>query len=272
MCKWYCTSDGPNSDLKCIHCGKGYCGVCLTGDGGRMKGPLECASCGKKPGTESIARRASWKDGQSLEESDVSGMGLRERSKSRTEGGSKSRSKSSGPPSKKAASSIFDRLTDPNLYTGTHKTRFDKDGKGLGLKGRDSISKGVGHVPATVMLSRPVRNSSLTETKGERVRTPETKKRTGPTTQDISSSHDSLTNITNEISGSASPPRSDSNPSSPSSEKDSKKKSIFDKLTDHTLYTGTHKNRFDSQGKGRGAVGRQDSGGRVDLSKITTRK
>ena len=33
--------------------------------------------------------------------------------------------------------SIFDRLTDPSQYTGAHKLRFDKDGKGLGKAGRD---------------------------------------------------------------------------------------------------------------------------------------
>ena len=31
---------------------------------------------------------------------------------------------------------IFDKLTDPKLYTGAHKERFDKDGKGKGLAGR----------------------------------------------------------------------------------------------------------------------------------------
>jgi hypothetical protein len=40
--------------------------------------------------------------------------------------------------------SIFDKLTDPRLYTGAHKHRFDADGVGLGLAGRDSVSKGRG--------------------------------------------------------------------------------------------------------------------------------
>lgn len=30
------------------------------------------------------------------------------------------------------------RLTDTKLYTGTHKERFDSEGHGLGLAGRDS--------------------------------------------------------------------------------------------------------------------------------------
>lgn len=40
--------------------------------------------------------------------------------------------------------SIFDKLTDPSLYTGSHKHRFDEEGRGRGLEGRDSVSKGLG--------------------------------------------------------------------------------------------------------------------------------
>ena len=40
------------------------------------------------------------------------------------------------------------RLTDTGSYTGTHKHRFDKHGKGKGLAGRDSIAKGGSHVDA----------------------------------------------------------------------------------------------------------------------------
>jgi hypothetical protein len=39
---------------------------------------------------------------------------------------------------------IFSRLTDPKGYTGAHKARFDSDGKGRGLAGRDSVNKGSG--------------------------------------------------------------------------------------------------------------------------------
>jgi len=35
-------------------------------------------------------------------------------------------------------------LTDSSGYTGTHKNRFDEQGKGLGLGGRDPASKGLG--------------------------------------------------------------------------------------------------------------------------------
>jgi hypothetical protein len=40
--------------------------------------------------------------------------------------------------------SIFEKLLDPELYTGTHKHRFDYLGHGKGLHGRDSTAKGPG--------------------------------------------------------------------------------------------------------------------------------
>ena len=36
-----------------------------------------------------------------------------------------------------APTSIFAKLTDGSLYTGTHKNRFDEDGVGLGKLGRE---------------------------------------------------------------------------------------------------------------------------------------
>jgi hypothetical protein len=40
-----------------------------------------------------------------------------------------------------------------------------------------------------------------------------------------------------------------------------KHKSIFDKLTDTSLYTGAHKHRFDATGRGRGMAGRDAASG-----------
>ncbi len=47
---------------------------------------------------------------------------------------------------KSGSGNIFDRLTDPSKYTGTHKQRFNADGTGRGLAGRDPISKGTGSI------------------------------------------------------------------------------------------------------------------------------
>jgi len=57
------------------------------------------------------------------------------------EGTSSFGSRSSSSPYK----SVFDKLTDPHLYTGMHKHRFDPStGQGLGRRGRDSVGKGAG--------------------------------------------------------------------------------------------------------------------------------
>jgi len=37
--------------------------------------------------------------------------------------------------------SIFDKLTDTSQYTGAHKQRFNADGSGRGMAGRDSVAK-----------------------------------------------------------------------------------------------------------------------------------
>jgi hypothetical protein len=42
---------------------------------------------------------------------------------------------------KSSSMDIVVRLTDTTQYTGTHKHRFDEHGNGLGLEGRDTISK-----------------------------------------------------------------------------------------------------------------------------------
>ena len=51
---------------------------------------------------------------------------------------------------KSVSSDIVERMTDTSLYTGSHKHRFDEEGKGKGLEGRDSIAKGKGMVPGSV--------------------------------------------------------------------------------------------------------------------------
>ena len=50
----------------------------------------------------------------------------------------------SGVPHTKKA--LIDKLTNSDLYTGTHKHRFDAEGKGRGLAGRDFLAKGEGSV------------------------------------------------------------------------------------------------------------------------------
>ncbi|KAJ3264118.1 hypothetical protein HK104_006516, partial [Borealophlyctis nickersoniae] len=40
------------------------------------------------------------------------------------------------------SSNVFDRLTNTKDYTGAHKHRFNADGSGRGLAGRDAPAKG----------------------------------------------------------------------------------------------------------------------------------
>lgn len=46
-------------------------------------------------------------------------------------------------------SGIYSKLTDASLYTGAHKARFNADGTGKGMEGRDRVAKGSGTVSST---------------------------------------------------------------------------------------------------------------------------
>ncbi len=51
---------------------------------------------------------------------------------------------------KASTDGVVDRMTDTSKYTGSHKLRFDEEGKGRGLEGRDSFAKGKGMVAGSV--------------------------------------------------------------------------------------------------------------------------
>ena len=50
---------------------------------------------------------------------------------------------------------IFDRLADHSTFTGTHKARFDSDGRGLGRSGRMDPHERVADLGAMVNRTRP---------------------------------------------------------------------------------------------------------------------
>ena len=62
------------------------------------------------------------------------------------------------PPS--TSTGIFQKLTDASLYTGTHRLRFDGEGRGLGLAGRDAIPHGAGTHPAPAPPGAPIHDLS----------------------------------------------------------------------------------------------------------------
>ena len=123
---------------------------------------------------------------------------------------------------KKDGPSIFDKLTDPKQYTGSHKERFDDDGKGKGKAGRIDNN-------GPKNLANMVDSKSIPE-------------------------HHEETKISHKVSKKKDGP------------------SIFDKLTDPKLYTGSHKERFDEEGKGKGKAGRVDNNGPKDLSSMVNSK
>jgi len=49
-------------------------------------------------------------------------------------------------PQKTAKSAAVDRLTDTSKYTGSHKERFDDEGKGKGAAGRKEVVDESGYV------------------------------------------------------------------------------------------------------------------------------
>ena len=274
MCRWYCTSDGPSTNLACLHCHSHYCGACLHGDGGKMDSLVKCASCGKKPRVQPKESRAGWK-GESTSGSTAAGpaytpssalkqastaAGIRVSSSTGSSQASSAKTSPKKSPTTTTSSkpSIFDKLTDTSLYTGTHQHRFDASGQGRGLDGRESIAKGAGGIPpkrtidnAHVDLSTILRPDPFYS----------------PSTSD-SAIAARIASPTKAKSASASPKKSTAAATG--------KVSIFDKLTDPTQYTGAHKQRFDAGGNGRGMAGRDAAsgmeygGGRVSsLAQIT---
>jgi len=222
-----------------------------------MESLVKCAKCGKKPRTLGQGDRGTWK-GETLSGATKAGTGYTPStalknagSASLSAGESKSPVATSASPKKKAT--IFDKLTDPSLYTGAHKQRFDKDGKGRGLAGRDAASGqeyGGGRVDNISQILRPSPGAATKPLAAFQVST------TSAATAGRSASK--------SVGGNASPPKAKK--TGPS---------IFDKLTNPALYTGAHKLRFDSNGKGRGLDGRDaasgiEYGGKItNLSQIT---
>ena len=143
---------------------------------------------------------------------------------------------------------IFDKLTDPKQYTGAHKERFDKDGKGKGLAGR-------------VDNTGPKDLKNMVDSK------------TGSTTLSNNNTNTGISNST-KVTPSVNVNKSDKVLSKVDDTKKSetKKPNIFDKLTDPNQYTGAHKERFDKDGKGKGLAGRTDNNGPKDLKNMVNKK
>ena len=137
---------------------------------------------------------------------------------------------------------IFQKLTDPKLYVGHHKHRFDKKGKGKGLAGRDSVRKG-----GSVQTHRHVYQDDAPV--GEIY---EMMRQKGSEKADRPIAHRKV------LKGSGKPDQSPRGENDAEPEPEPEQPSIYDKLTDPSQYTGAHKKRFDRHGKGLGKSGREE--------------
>jgi hypothetical protein len=146
---------------------------------------------------------------------------------------------------------IYDKLTDTSKYTGTHKLRFDEDGKGKGLAGRVDIhqadNKRKNEYGSRSALGGSYNNLSKSTSLSTSL------EKIGGKSQ--TSSNTGLPNKNNtraSISGSS----SSINGSNSSLNGKNAGGSVFDRLTDVKGYTGNHKHRFNADGTGRGLAGR----------------
>jgi hypothetical protein len=169
--------------------------------------------------------------------------------------------------------SIFDRLTDVKTFTGSHKERFTPDGKGKGLDGRDrptidplglraktraraasSVSNDNADSPkrdGPSIFDRLTDVKTFTGSHKERF-TPDGKGkgldgRDRPTIDPLNLRTKAKTTAAAAAAASPSASESPSKREGPS---------IFDRLTDVKTFTGSHKERFDAEGKGKGLDGR----------------
>ncbi|KAJ3031065.1 UNVERIFIED_CONTAM: hypothetical protein HDU68_006653 [Siphonaria sp. JEL0065] len=184
---------------------------------------------------------------------------------------------------------VLDRLTDVNGYTGSHKNRFDSAGRGLGLQGRDTISR-TDTLSKIVSRDVPAQRPSLpgqrangtpavmrppTASQQQNRQSVKAPKRSSVLTQ----SEEKLENITNApkktpVAGrratannysssfattSSSVSSSQQSLAPKNSSMTSSKGSVFDRLTDSHGYTGAHKHRFNADGTGRGLAGRDSA-------------
>jgi hypothetical protein len=188
---------------------------------------------------------------------------------------------------------VLDRLTDSSKYTGSHKERFNDDGTGKGKAGRvdNTAPKDLSEMvnsklqiassqPAEEKKVEPKKKEGpsifdkLTDTKlytgAHKQRFDEEGKgkgkagrvdNTGP--KNLANMVDSKNKVNNEEEEVKTAPKEVKKKEGPS---------IFDKLTDPKQYTGSHKERFDEDGKGKGKAGRVDNTAPKDLSSMVDSK
>jgi hypothetical protein len=172
------------------------------------------------------------------------------------------------------ANGVFAKLTDVSTYTGSHKERFNEDGTGRGLEGRETTK-------STDQLSKIVNRSSKRPANVVSVSS-ETLDKVAPKKSDIRSSTDKLGSRANVSKSTSSLSKSTTSLKASNSSLNASKNSltsknyaatqgsgsVFDRLTNTKDYTGTHKHRFDENGNGMGLAGRDTVANVKNLAQI----
>jgi hypothetical protein len=189
----------------------------------------------------------------------------------------------------------YDRLLDTSKYTGMHKERFNADGTGRGLEGRNQ--------PTSTLTQQQITNRSInaalpgntqnahtingtsTNSVGAAKKRGQTAvvtasveqldvKAQQPKRADVSSSQTKL-NGSNSNKGSNNSLNKGStgslNKNSYTSSKAAGSGSVFDRLTNVSGYTGSHKERFNADGTGRGLAGREQPTSTLTQQQVTNR-
>jgi len=194
-------------------------------------------------------------------------------------------------------SDVLSRLTDTSKYTGAHKARFDKDGKGMGAAGRDMGNEG--KVTDLSQMTRSAKGGSKSPGRSERERSPVRSKSPKKSTSSSSTKSDKKES-TESGSGSTSTPTETSNGNDTekkekkekketkkstkktdekeddTSDKSKKEKSsgdIVSRLTDSSKYSGMYKARFDEKDSKGGDAGSVKKSGTVSgVSQMEVKK
>lgn len=176
----FCTATGPGTALLCMHCDNVYCMACLNSRAGSMfaydaeQYPiLRCAKCNRNPRSCPIAERPPWQGTTSIAGAPllpVVGCDRRQEEKllrkedkvflsllrtdTQVATADISPPRSTGSP--EGLPSVFQRLTNHRLFSGSHKHRFSSDGVGLGLEGRrdDTVTQRV--IAGQGMITRDI--------------------------------------------------------------------------------------------------------------------
>ncbi|KAL2918498.1 hypothetical protein HK105_201899 [Polyrhizophydium stewartii] len=183
-----------------------------------------------------------------------------------------------------SSDSVTQRMTDHTLYTGTHKNRFDSAGRGRGMAGRDQLPKTNELAKITNREESNVRGVPMSAASAAAMAAGDSRRASSTSTMAASStnlaaaasgsgvprgkrSHQAVTTASTEmLDKQASQPKRTLPPvnasrgaalsSSRRNLSGSMSGSVFDRLTDTKAYTGTHKERFNDDGSGRGLAGR----------------